>query len=174
MKLFTTLLFATLLFSISSCGQSLHQKTEKAYINYNAIKSYPKPTGYVNDFESLLSLKEKNQLDSIIIQFEKQTTNQIVIVTIPEIKPYESLKDFSTDLGNYWGVGQAEKDNGLIILVSKNMRQIWIGTGLGSEEILTNSILETIISTTIVPPFKKGAYFEGIRAGLIACIDNWK
>lgn len=174
MKNSTKALFMALLISISACGQSIKTNPKDYFINYNAINTYPKPTGYVNDFESLFSQEEKQQLDSIITEYEKQTTNQITIVTIADIKPYESLKDFTSDLGNYWGVGQVDKNNGLIITVSRNMRNIWIGSGLGTEKILTDEILKNIIDTKIIPYFKRGDYFEGIKIGLIECMNNWK
>lgn len=174
MKITTKILFFSILISVSVCGQSRRTDSKDSFINYKAIKKYPKPIGYVNDFESLLSIEERLQLDSIISEFEMKTTNQIAIVTIPNVYPYETLKDFTTDLGNYWGVGQADKDNGLIITVSKSMRNIWIGSGYGTEKILTDEILKNIIDTVIVPYFKSGDYFEGIKSGLIECINKWE
>lgn len=174
MKITTKIFLITLLISISACGNYSKTITKDSFINHKAINKFPKPQGHVNDFESLLTLKEKLQLDSIINEFEKQTANQIVIVTIADVKPYKSLKDFTTDLGNYWGVGQAGLDNGLIITVSKNMRNIWIGTGLGTQIILTDEILKNIIETDIIPYFQNGDYFEGIKSGLLECINNWK
>jgi uncharacterized protein len=173
-KSISNFIIIILLLSISACGQSQENNSKDSFINYKAIKKYPEPAGYVNDFESLFSIKEKQQLDSIINEFEKQSNNQIAIVTIASVKPYETLKDFTTDLGIYWGVGQTDLDNGLIITVSKNMRNIWIGSGLGTEKILTDEILKDIIDTKIIPYFKTGDYFEGIKLGLMECINNWK
>jgi len=80
------------------------------------------------------------------------------IVTISDIEPYESLKDFTAELGNYCAVGQHDNIE-LIITMSKNKRNIWIGTGLGMEKILTDEKIQYIIDTEIIPYFRKEEYF---------------
>jgi uncharacterized protein len=173
-KIILRIFFIALLISVVACRHYNKSTAERTFINYEAIKKYPKPTSYVSDFEGLLTLQEKQQLESMIYEFEKKTTNQIAIVTISDVKPYESLTDFTTDLANYWGVGQADKDNGLVITVSKNIKNVRIGTGLGTEKILTDKILKEIIDLEMIPYFKKGEYFEGIKTGLIECMRKWE
>lgn len=163
-----------MLFCLSACGQNKETKSEESFINYVAIIKYPKPVGFVNDFESLLSFEEKKELDSIIKVFNEESSYQIAIVTIDDIEPYGSLKDFTSDLGNFWGVGEMDEDNGLIITVSKKMRNVWIGTGLGTQKILTDDKLKSVVDTQMIPYFKRDEYFEGIKSGLLKCIESWR
>jgi len=164
-----------LLFSIGilSFCQNNEQKTQKGFINYEAIVKIPQPNGFVSDFEGLFSITQKHELDSIIKDFKLKTTNEIAIVTIENVKPYQNLQDFTTDLLNYWGVGLRDKNNGLIITISKSMKSIWIGTGYGTEKVLTNNVLQNIIDTQMVPFFKSDEIYKGTKKGLLECIDNW-
>lgn len=153
-------------------NQTLHSQSK--FINYEAIEKIGSRVGYVNDYENILTSIQKQRLDSIINKFLRETSNEVVIVTIDSVSPYSSLKDFTTDLGNFWGVGQKNINNGLIITISKSMRQGWIGTGLGTEQILTNEKLQVIFDSEMIPRFRKGEYYEGLEAGLIECIKLWK
>lgn len=168
-------LFLSIIFlNISSCILSDKAKVGDSFIDYKAISKFPKPNDYINDFEGVFTGMQEKVLDSIITNFESKTTNQITIVTVESFVPYKSLQDFTTDLGNYWRVGQSNKNNGLIITLSKKNRTVWIGTGYGTQEILTDELLQQIIDTQMIPYFKNDEYFEGIKSGLIACINAWE
>ncbi len=70
--------------------------------NLKTIKEnkFPKPTGYINDYEQLFSQEQVRELDKIIVDYEKSTTREIAIVTLNSISPYDNMKDFATDLSN--------------------------------------------------------------------------
>lgn len=85
-----------------------------------------------------------------------------MVVTIDSIKPYTDIQKFATDLGQTWGVGTAE-NNGLAIVVCKPCLQIAIATGYGTELILTDQICKKVIEEKIVPEFKKGNFYDGIK-----------
>jgi len=147
-----------------------HEITIYSYFDSSNLKY---PTSWVNDYEDVLTSDQRNYLDSVCHKYQDSTSNQIFIITIASIGPYESLQDFTTDLGNYWGAGQAEKDNGLIITFSKERKEIWIGTGYGTEKVLTDEILKNIIDDYMIPMFKQGYYYNGIKNGLEKCIEFW-
>lgn len=174
MKITTKILFIALLINVTVFGQTINKHDKDRFINYKEIKKYPLPEGYINDYENLFTIEQKQELDSIITNFSILTTNQICIVTVQTYEPYKSMKDLTTDLGNFWGVGEEDKDNGLIINISKNKRTIWIGTGLGTEKVLTDEILTNLINTKMLPFFKEGNYFEGVKTGLQELIKLWK
>ena len=132
----------------------------------NAPEQLPEPVGYVNDFEQILNRKQKNQLEKVLRDYEKQTTTEIVVVTVKTIEPYETLFDYSLNIAKIWGVGKAEKNNGVLIAVSKNLRNIRIQNGLGIEDHLTDEKTKIIISQFMIPEFKKGNYYEGILNGV--------
>jgi uncharacterized protein len=131
-----------------------------------------KPLGYVSDFEKLLSAEQVIYLDSIIGLHEKETTNQVAVVTLDldtaKIKTGDDLIQFSTRLFNRWGVGQKDKNNGIGILIAENLRQIRINVGSGLETKLTNEEAKDIIQRLITPRFKEQDYFTGISNGLQA------
>ena len=151
-----------------------HCAVQKQYSHPEYIKNLPSPKGHVNDFENDFTANEIFILDSVITEFEKQTTRQISIVTVSAISPYDSINEFTTDLGNYWGVGDKKMNNGLLIVFSKARREVWIGTGTGTEKILTDVICKQIIDGYMLPRFKEAGYFEGVHSGLLECIRLWQ
>jgi uncharacterized protein len=138
------------------------------------VHTFPQPTGFVNDFEGILEPDQEKKLNDAIIKFANRTTNQIAVVTIASIAPYDNIKAYTTDLGNAWGVGQKEKNNGVVIVVSKKLKQVWIGTGLGAEKILTDLICKRISDDKMLPAFKQGDFFGGLEHGLQELIRSWQ
>jgi len=127
----------------------------------------------VNDYDSIFSPAQRQELTDLLYNYDKNTTRQIVIVTIDDISPYSDIHKFATDLGNYWGVGQAEKNNGLVLLVCKPCRQVTIATGNGTEKVLTDDICQNVINEKIIPEFKKGDFYNGIKKGVEELIEKW-
>ncbi len=135
----------------------------------------PKATGYVNDFTNLFTPDQRHVLDSIITFNEKQTSNEIAIVTLnSNMLGKCSLEDYAIALGKNWGVGKKEKNNGIVMAISKDLRQITIRNGYGIEKIFSNAETGSIIDSIIIPEFKKDNYFEGTRQGLLAIIEKTK
>src|SRR5687767_10665433 len=128
-----------------SCGHYVKEKPP--FVASGDFKDLPKPIDYVSDFEGILNKDEEMELTSIIKQHEKLTTDQIAVVTINSYKPYSRIDSFTTDLGNYWGVGQKDKDNGVMIVFGKTIREIRIGTGFGLEKFITDEEEQNIIDS---------------------------
>lgn len=123
------------------------------------------PPRLVNDFASLLSQNEANQLEGKLRQFNNQASTQIYIVIVKDLTGY-APGDFATRLGEKWGVGQKGKDNGLIILVkpktSDSRGEVFISTGYGLEGVVPDAIANRIVDNEIIPAFKAGAYYGGL------------
>ncbi|NER15095.1 TPM domain-containing protein [Leptobacterium flavescens] len=128
----------------------------------------------VNDYDSIFSPGQRKELSDILYDYNLKTTRQIVVVTIHSIKPYSDIQKMATDLGNYWGIGTAEKDNGLVILLSKPERKIGISTGSGTQLILTDEICKSVIDNIMIPEFRKEKYYDGIKNGVIELIAKWE
>ena len=126
---------------------------------------------FVYDYEGVLSMPEKNTLDSLFRQHEKKTNNEVVLLTTPDFGKYQNIDDYSLATGNKMGIGKAEKDNGVLIVFSQAQREARISTGLGTEEILTDSIAVEIMFNIMIPRFKEGKMFEGIFSGSKAITD---
>ncbi|WP_435263484.1 TPM domain-containing protein [Tenacibaculum sp. nBUS_03] len=168
--------------TIYSCKTKQIEKTEPntnppkvEFSEFDLGKSdLPKLKREVNDFEHIFDVEQLEKLTLMIREFEKNTTNQIAIVSIDSIGKYTDFDKFAVDLSNYNGIGLKEKDNGLSIVFSKNLRKIRISTGFGTEKILTDKICKNIIDQTIIPEFKNGDYYNGIKKGMVELIAKWK
>lgn len=127
----------------------------------------------VVDLGDFFSDEEEKFLTDKIIAHDINSTNQIAILTIDFLPEGIEIIDFGSEVGNAWGVGQADKDNGLLIVLSKSDRELAISTGYGTEKILTDSICQGIIDYTIIPKFKNNEYYIGIDNALDTIIKKW-
>jgi uncharacterized protein len=124
------ILFIVLL-TICSCKTKEIEKTEPnselptvEFTQYDFGESdLPKLKRQVNDFESIYTVEQLEKLILLIRGFEKNTTNQIVIVSIESIGIHTDFDKFAVDLSNYNGIGLDEKDNGLTIVFSKRLKK---------------------------------------------------
>lgn len=129
--------------------------------------NFPKPIGYVNDFEKVFSANEVKFLDSIISDFDHRTTNQLSVITIDtSMVRVIDFDNYILKIHNAWGVGQKGKNNGIVIGLSKGYRHMRISNGYGIEKIISDAETKTIIDSVFIPFFKKGLYFEGTLQGL--------
>jgi uncharacterized protein len=127
----------------------------------------------VSDYDSIFKREEYIELENVINDYNIKTTRQIVVVTIDSINPYTDIQKFSADLGNYWGVGTKEESNGLTLVLCKPERIIGIATGLSTERILTDSICKVVIDSVMIPKFREGEFYGGIKGGVVELIKKW-
>ena len=162
-------LFLATLFLQASCQSST--QTTKAPLQTNQspspTDSLPKSVGYVNDFENLYTIEEQKHLDELITEFEDATTVQMALVSIPAyfIKN-GNIDDYTLQLGRTWGVGRKDKNNGILIGISSELRHMRIQNGTGIETILSNAETKRIVDSFFIPEFKKGNYYAGTLKGI--------
>ena len=138
------------------------------------IPEIPKFQTSVYDYANVLSTSEKASLENKLIQYSDSTSTQIVIITIESLKG-EDIGILTPKWGQTWGIGGSEKnDNGIIILLAKAERKIWISAGYGVEDRLTAGIGGEITRNYILPEFKAGSYYRGLDAGTNAIFDVLK
>ncbi len=123
----------------------------------------------VFDFGAILNNTEKEHLERKLIQYADSTSNQVVVITIPTLKG-ENIGLLTPQWAHEWGIGQKGKDNGVLVLLAKEERKIWISPGYGVEDRLTAGIVGEIIRNEIIPEFKKDDYFAGLDYGTDAII----
>lgn len=128
---------------------------------------FPKLTSQVVDEANLFNNNEKSQLIHILSNHEKNSTNQIVIVTLKSLNGYD-ISEYGYQLGREWGIGQKENNNGVLLIIVPNERKVRIEVGYGLEGALTDATSKLIISNIITPYFKKGEYFTGTKLGVDA------
>lgn len=120
----------------------------------------PNPPRLVNDFGSFLNSSEAQALEQKLVAFDDSTSTQITVVTMTSLGGYEA-GDYAAQLGERWGIGRKSKNNGVLILVSKEERDAYIATGYGMEEIIPDITAKRIVENYLVPNFKQGNFYKG-------------
>ncbi len=131
--------------------------TNPARAEYKA----PKPYNFVNDFANLISDNNETKLNSLLKEVSTKTRAQIAVVTLSSLDGYP-IEDVGLSIGRQWGVGQKDKNNGVVILVAPNERKMRIEVGYGLEGAIPDSKAGRIRDELMIPEFKKGNYETGI------------
>lgn len=130
----------------------------------------PKPDGPVLDQGNLLSSGEERALARKLAAYEDTSSTAVVVVTLTSLNG-APVDDYAISLGRDWGVGQEGKDNGVVVLVSKNDRKMFIATGYGVEGALPDAIANRIVERVMTPAFRKGDFYAGLDRGTDAIIQ---
>lgn len=120
------------------------------------------PTGYVNDFANLLSDEEEISLEQTLSDFDRDTSNQVSVVTIGTLDG-DTVENYATKLFSEWGIGGEKNDNGVLLLIARDEREMRIEVGYGLEGALTDIQANDIIENSIAPAFRGERYGEGVR-----------
>jgi len=121
----------------------------------------------VNDYAGMISSQTRQMLETKLAALEESDSTQLVILTIPSLEG-ESLEEYSIKVAETWGLGQAELDNGVLLLVAKEDRKVRLEVGYGLEGRLTDLLAGRIIDYEIVPRFKAGEFDAGFIQGVEA------
>jgi uncharacterized protein len=130
----------------------------------------PKLEGYVNDYAGMISPQARVELEGELAGFERTDSTQIVILTVPSLEG-DTIEDFGIRVADAWKIGQKNKDNGVIFIVSKGDRKTRIEVGRGLEGKLTDLMAGRIVDLVVNPRFKRGDFDGGFIAGVSALID---
>lgn len=133
----------------------------------SAYVSPGKPTGAVNDFADVLSTEERSVLEIKVREFQRPAGLEMAVVTVSSLGG-DTIEGYAVKLFEEWGIGDEMSDNGVLILVAPNEREVRIEVGYGLEQYLTDAESSYIIRTVIVPAFARGDYFAGIGSGIDA------
>lgn len=124
-------------------------------------KLTPTEKFFVNDFASVMTEDDINTVCTKGAVLQEQTAAQAVIVTVEDLDG-EEISDYALNLGRDWGVGDAEKNNGIVVLFSENDREIHIAVGYGLEGTLPDSKTGRIIDTYGIPYFEEDNFSMGL------------
>ncbi len=138
-----------------------------------SAKEYPAPTAafYVNDFANVLDSATKNFIFENGAALERSTSAQVVVVTVDGIGD-NVLEEYSLGLFREWGIGDKEKNNGVLILVDIGGRQSRIEVGYGLEGALPDGKTGRIQDAFMIPHFREGNYSQGIKKGFEAIVNE--
>jgi uncharacterized protein len=135
-------------------------------------QSLPRLTAPVNDFAHLIDSESAQELDRRIRALETRTKDAIAIVTVETIAPYGSIEAYALKLFEQAGIGQKEKDNGLLIVVAKAERKTRIEVGYDLEEFITDGFAGDVIRQQFLPAFRRNAYGPGLLEGTTVIINR--
>ncbi|WP_298303865.1 TPM domain-containing protein [uncultured Erythrobacter sp.] len=130
-----------------------------------------KLSGRVVDTADIISEPVERELTEALAAFENEIGPQLVVATTPSLDGYD-ISTYSFDLANAWGLGSAERNDGLLVLVAPNERQVRIEVGLGLETSVKDEEASRIIQEDMLPHFRNGNYESGIVAGVDSLIDE--
>ncbi|MFH1217637.1 MAG: TPM domain-containing protein [Pseudomonadota bacterium] len=130
----------------------------------------PPYKGYVNDYADMISPHLEVKLERALQSFDLSDSTQIAVLTIPSLQG-DSLEEFSIRTVDRWQVGRKGKDNGVLLLVSRDDRKVRIEVGRGLEPVLTDLLSGRIIDGIITPSFKANQFDHGFEAGVVAIVQ---
>ena len=156
---------ASVLLSLCALAQAQPQAPSPPHVVLPAL------TGRVVDTANLLDAATQGRLDGVLAAHEAATSDQVVVVTLPSLGGM-AVEDVGYQLGRAWGIGQRGKDNGVLLIVSRDDRKLRIEVGYGLEGKLTDVDAAVIINQTITPAFRQKDYAGGIERGVAAILQR--
>jgi len=145
------------------------------------VPERPSPPHLVNNlsqaFPGFLSPSETAALEQKLVDFEKETSNQIVVVIVDDLGGSDA-NDLATELGHKWGVGQSKFDNGIVVLIKptggEGQRDAYIAVGYGLEGAIPDITAVHIVEQEMIPNFASGNYYKGIDATVTTLMEMAK
>ena len=163
---------------MTNCSAALNEREMKLHTNtirtllfllsvavFTSLSSeeahYPEPVGYVNDYAEVISPDHESRLTQLIAEVEEKTTAEIAIATVKTAHP-QPIDMYAVELFTRWGVGKRGKDNGVLIVMALEERQVWIEVGYGLEAVLPDGFCGDVYRQVLVPNFQRSEYGEGL------------
>jgi uncharacterized protein len=127
--------------------------------------AFPKYTGYVNDYTSVLSDPVRTELETLLRAVEAETKAEIAVAVVSSLDGM-SVEEYANGLFKEWGVGKEDLDNGVLVVVAPSEREMRIEVGYGLEPVLPDGLAGEIIRTNFLPRFRNDDYAGGITEGV--------
>ncbi len=154
------------LLALAACGQTAPSAAVKAP---PAGYDFPALSGRVVDRAGILPAADRNAIAAKTGALERATGHQLVVVTVKSLGGH-TIEDYANVLGNYWGIGRKDLNDGVLILVAPTERKVRIEVGRGLETALTDPEAGRIIDRAMLPAFRSNRYPAGIEAGVAGVI----
>lgn len=130
----------------------------------DAIPRRPEPARLCNDFSGTLTAEEQAGLEAFCVALDRETSVQLCLVVVREMDGME-VSDFANRLFERWGIGRAQQDDGVLLLMALDERKIRIENGYGLESILTDALSRRLIEQDIVPAMRSNGLAAALNAG---------
>jgi uncharacterized protein len=126
----------------------------------------PAPTQYFNDYAQVVSSATASQLNQTLENFERQSSEQILVAIFPTMQSDSSIEDYTVRVARAWKVGQKDNNNGAVLFVFVQDHKMFLEVGYGLEGVLPDALCKRIIDEQISPRFKAGDFDGGLTAGV--------
>ena len=128
------------------------------------------PASHFNDYAGVVTASTVAALDQKLDQFEKDTSNQVVVAIYPKMESDSSVEDYTLRVAQSWQVGQKMRKNGVVLFIFTQSHQMFIQVGYGLEGALPDATAKRIISDEIAPRFRNGDFDGGVTAAVNAIL----
>lgn len=126
----------------------------------------PKPPGYFHDAAGVVSKTAALRFNEQLAQFERDTSNQIVVAVYPKMQSESDIADYTQRIAQSWGVGQADRRNGAVLFVFRDDRKMFVQVGYGLEGVIPDVTAYDITERNIKPRFRANDYEGGLALGI--------
>jgi|SRR5579859_4044414 len=130
----------------------------------------PPPAAYFNDYAHVASSATAAQLNRTLEDFERTSSDQIVVAIFPKMQSDSSIDDYTVRVARSWQVGQKGKNNGAVLFVFVQDHKMFLEVGYGLEGVLPDALCKRIIDEEITPRFRAGDFDGGLTAGVQAIL----
>ena len=127
---------------------------------------------FIYDNEDAFSADEEMRLDTLFRGHELRTTNEIVLITTASYLGWQDMGLLAASCGDSLAVGKPHKSNGVVIVFSKHLREVYIAAGLGTEQVMAPARSQKYIDSLMVPLFKEDMFFDGLWSGSTAMVNH--
>ena len=128
----------------------------------------PGPQGYVSDHAQAIDGDWKERIRSVCQDLERKTGVEMVVVTVPTIKPFGSANEYATALYEKWGIGSTQQEHGVMVLVAVQERQAAITLGRQMFPVITPTVMSQVGRESLQPSIELGHFGEGLYLTVVA------
>jgi uncharacterized protein len=128
----------------------------------------PGPQGFVSDHAHAIDGDWKERIRSVCQDLERKTGVEMVVVTVPTIKPFESANEYATALYEKWGIGSTQQEHGVMVLVAVQERQAAITLGRQMLPVITPMVVNQVGRESLQPSIELGHFGEGLYLTVVA------
>ncbi len=139
-------------------------------VSFAFALDFPPLTGRVVDQANVMSAESKSDIETKLKALEDKSGIQLVVATVKSLQGGD-IETYANGLFRFWKIGQAQKNNGVLLLVAPAEHKVRIEVGYGLEGTLTDALSSVIISSAIIPRFKSGDFSGGIQRGVDGIIS---
>jgi uncharacterized protein len=132
----------------------------------------PDPMGYVSDHAKVLDDDWRARIRSVAQDLERKTGVEMVVVTVPSVKPFRSANDYATAIYEKWGIGSAQQEHGMLVLVAVAERQAALTLGRQMLPVITPPVMSQIGGEYLHPAIELGHFGEGLYRTVVALASH--